>query len=162
MDTEAVFNVEDCLGINNCTGIRETKKIKEKAGCLYLGDMDMNQEYGLAECRRKVFDIISAKLKSDLPQLDMIQVPHHGSADSYSPKLLELNAKTEHYFVSYGKDNHYGHPSSDVVKDIASKGKLLSCVTEDKDSFCTISYHFPEILWGKPEENGTSDAPQAN
>lgn len=162
VDTESVFNVEDCLGINNCTGIRETKKIKEKAGCLYLGDMDMNQEYGLAGCRRRVFDIICAKLESDLPQLDMVQVPHHGSADSYSSKLLELNAKTEHYFVSYGKINRYGHPSSDVVKDIASQGKLLSCVTEDKKSLCTISYHFPEKVWGKPEEKGTSDAPQAN
>lgn len=164
LDNDLHFNVKYSLGKNMCSKKKEQRTLENSvAGCLYLGDAKLG--WGPKMLNGKKCDtirIIKEKLKSDLPQLDMVQVPHHGSADSYSSKLLELNAKTEHYFVSYGKINRYGHPSSDVVKDIASQGKLLSCVTEDKKSLCTISYHFPEKVWGKPEEKGTSDAPQAN
>lgn len=45
-----------------------------------------------------------------------VQVPHHGSANSWDKQLVSANAIL--YFASYGSANIYGHPAPKVIRDI--------------------------------------------
>ena len=54
----------------------------------------------------------------DLPPVEVIVVPHHGSRGAVSGRLLdELRPKVA--FISVGKDNSFGHPYTGTVSVLA-------------------------------------------
>lgn len=55
--------------------------------------------------------------------IDYLKVPHHGSKNGLSEKLLEAT-KPETAVISVGKDNRYGHPHAEVLA-ILNKYNLL-------------------------------------
>jgi len=74
----------------------------ENCDILITGDRDIAGERKLLK-------------QTDLPQVDVLVVGHHGAKDSASLELLaEVRPKTA--VISVGKDNPYGHPSFDVLE----------------------------------------------
>jgi competence protein ComEC len=52
------------------------------------------------------------------PQVEVLKVAHHGSADDSLPALLEL-VDPEIAVVSVGRDNDYGHPTQSTMATLA-------------------------------------------
>ena len=50
----------------------------------------------------------------DLPDVDAMKIPHHGSADPGLPKVLE-RLRPEMAAAEVGKDNPYGHPAPSTL-----------------------------------------------
>jgi competence protein ComEC len=77
---------------------------------------DPNQRATVAIVSEGGFDLLlSADAESpvllplDLPQVDAMKVPHHGSADPGAPQLLDrLNPRVA--VIETGRGNRYGHP----------------------------------------------------
>ena len=53
--------------------------------------------------------------------IDVLKVGHHGSASSTSPAFLDL-VQPECAVVSYGLDNRYGHPTTQVLQRLLGRG----------------------------------------
>ena len=117
----------------------ETEKSK-RAGCLYLGDMNLK-----AGNRKKtpfeVVQYILQRIQTCENNLDLIQIPHHGSQRSFHDKLLTLNTSVKYYFLSYGIGNSYRHPSPSVIKKLGDKAIR---VTNETSGFCT-QYTFSDV-----------------
>ena len=62
-----------------------------------------------------------AELALDLPRLDLLLVPHHGSATSSSPALVGMT-QPAFAVVGAGWDSHFGHPHPAVVERYRSTG----------------------------------------
>ena len=56
-----------------------------------------------------------AELALDVPRVDLLLVPHHGSATSSSPALVGMT-RPAFAVVGAGWDNHFGHPHPAVVE----------------------------------------------
>lgn len=108
-----------------------------RAGCLYLGDMNLNAGGGNQESS-KVINCIKKRLgKNNLENLDMIQIPHHGSKHSFHDDLLDLAPSVGYYFLSHGAKNRYKHPHKPVVKALDMKGKTKIMPSESDPDSCT-------------------------
>lgn len=111
-----------------------------QAGCLYLGDMNLNAG---GSKKAKVIKYITDRLDLTLKNLDLIQIPHHGSEISFHDKLLKLNTSVKYYFLSYGikkEKKKQKHPSPNVIQKLGDKAIE---VTNESSSFCT-RYTFPD------------------
>ena len=53
--------------------------------------------------------------------IDVLKVGHHGSASSTSPAFLDV-VQPECAVVSYGLDNRYGHPTTQVLQRLLGRG----------------------------------------
>ena len=61
---------------------------------------------------------------SDIPDVDVIKVPHHGSQTASSPILVN-QARSEMGVISVGSNNSFGHPHPDTVAHYESLGVKL-------------------------------------
>ena len=59
-----------------------------------------------------------------IPDIDVLKVAHHGSKYSSSKSFLN-KAKPENSVISVGKDNNYGHPTSDTLNRLTSSGSKV-------------------------------------
>lgn len=112
-----------CLNFQNpICQIRTLKLIRilqqTQSGCLYTGDIDLNQNNIVTEIKHHYSDF--------LPFIGTIQIPHHGSHLSYNSDLFEKTIV--HAIVSYG-ENTYGHPSECVLHYLCLKRILVHHVT---------------------------------
>lgn len=89
----------------------------------------------------KVVQYILQRIQTCEDNLDLIQIPHHGSQRSFHDKLLALNTSVKYYFLSYGIGNSYKHPSPSVIKKLGDKAIQ---VTNETSGFCT-QYTFPDV-----------------
>jgi len=64
-----------------------------------------------------------------------LAVPHHGSSSSFHERLLGEGLAV--CVASAGRGGRYGHPHSDVIDKVATRGKVFLTVTEDPRS----AYH---------------------
>ena len=97
------------------------------AGCLYTGDANFDM---------KRFDIINYSktiLGMDIVQIGLVQIPHHGSATSYTPGILTAFPAID-YFLSCGTKNNYCHPSYKVVSSVMGLANNLMIITEEKNT----------------------------
>lgn len=78
------------------------------SGCLYLGDIDLNQ--------MKIVNEIEDRLASCWNKIGIVQIPHHGSRENYNPSIIPPQAK--YAIISYGTSNTHGHPSSKVQESL--------------------------------------------
>ncbi|UGY91398.1 ComEC/Rec2 family competence protein [Streptomyces gobiensis] len=58
-----------------------------------------------------------------LPQVDVLKVPHHGSAYQHPPLLAQLNPRLA--LISAGADNSYGHPAPATVTALRATGTTV-------------------------------------
>lgn len=105
--------------------------LREFTGCLYLGDYDLNGK-GLSE--------LSKKYKNVLNNIQIIQVPHHGSIHNFNKAIFHRFYYTQCYFISAGINNKYRHPSSTVIADIVKNHKCCRLITEENSSAILFIY----------------------
>ena len=71
---------------------------------MFMGDASVTTE-------KEIID------KYNLPNIDVLKVGHHGSNTSSSKEFIdEINPK--YSVISVGKNNRYGHPNKEVLKNI--------------------------------------------
>lgn len=92
-----------------------------KAGCIYTGDCDF-KKIQLSE--------IYSLYKS---HVGVVQIPHHGSKQSFYLKTLD-GFNDLICPVSYGTKNRYGHPSAEVLKELFLSPFHVLSVTEQRNS----------------------------
>lgn len=62
---------------------------------------------------------VSSQIK-DLPKVDVLKVPHHGSKTSLNEEfLVQINPCLA--IISVGKNNSYGHPSPETIRILRDK-----------------------------------------
>ena len=57
----------------------------------------------------------------DIGKVDILKVAHHGSKNSSLKAFIE-NVSPTYAVISYGKNNHYGHPSSETLDTLKENG----------------------------------------
>jgi len=84
------------------------------ASCLYTGDAPVSD---------RMIQLIYSE------EVDVLQVPHHGSRHNFSRELYHrwLNA-----FISFGEKNQYHHPGKYELCQIANSCSSVHLVTEDQ------------------------------
>lgn len=98
-----------CHGKNSC-----------RVGAIYVGDMDLSDMKS---------DFYRIRYEGD--QIGLLQLPHHGSKNSYSSKCID---NIEVFIACAGYANRYGHPSGYVINDLLKNRKELHTVTEHPGS----------------------------
>jgi len=97
-----------------------------RPGCLYTGDLSLD-DAGLTESFKRYDRVIG-----------MVQLPHHGSLDSFGTGDLPINRRV--CVVTYGEKNQFGHPAFAVKRAVAEKGGLWVDVTETDESRFKVEY----------------------
>lgn len=92
-------------------------------GCLYTGDYNASNP--------DAFEDLKTRYEEYWPYIGCVQVPHHGSKDSYNPMLV---GEKQSCVISAGKKNRYNHPDSQVINDILFRSGIPFIVTEDAKS----------------------------
>ena len=88
----------------------------DKSGVLYCGDINMN-----AEARAKTKTHLGS---ARWAQIEILQVPHHGSTHSWEPNCQEAWPQRWSVFSS-GRVSPFGHPDEDVVNDLLDNSPIL-------------------------------------
>ncbi|CAH0139885.1 ComE operon protein 3 [Peribacillus sp. Bi96] len=84
---------------------------------LLTGDMEEEGERGFLDTFPQI-------------QADILKVGHHGSKTSSSSSFLE-QVKPRAALISVGKDNRYGHPHGDVIRNLEENGTRVFRTDED-------------------------------
>lgn len=79
--------------------------------CLFTGDIG----------KKTMERMINDKYAVENMDVDILKVPHHGSKNSNVKEFFDIVSPT-YAVVSYGKNNNYGHPSSETIKSLISSG----------------------------------------
>ena len=74
-----------------------------EASALFTGDLEIGEEPG------------------PMPDVDVLKVPHHGSANSSSLMLLH-SASPSAAVISAGRNNAYGHPAQALLERLEGTG----------------------------------------
>jgi competence protein ComEC len=77
-----------------------------------------------------------ALLPLDLPDVDAMKVPHHGSADPGLPELLG-RVRPETAGIEVGAHNLYGHPAPSTLQ--ALREANVSTYRTDRDGTITLT-----------------------
>lgn len=85
---------------------------KDEASIKHLLTGDISLDY--KKKHKKVYE----HYKELLPSTDFIQVPHHGSRHSWNRDLLSEVSPDTIFVFSYGMNNSYKHPHSEVIDSI--------------------------------------------
>lgn len=96
----------------------------DNAGCLYLGDIDLNQP--------NIVDEIKKHLGCLWETVSTIQIPHHGSIENFNDSILEPSIKFA--VLSYGTTNSFGHPASFIQGSLLLNNIYPFHVTNIKSS----------------------------
>lgn len=96
-------------------------------GCLYTGDMSIDDANLMSAFGRYVSHI------------GMIQLPHHGSLDSFGTGDLPIDGRV--CVATYGERNRFGHPAYAVKRAVAQKGGLWVDVTETEESRFKVEFN---------------------
>ncbi len=113
-----------------------TFKLKYKNhSCLFTGDI------GEKTMNRMISDEYVLKNMD----VDVLKVPHHGSKNSNLKEFFDATS-AEYAVVSYGKNNTYGHPSSETVNSLIESGTK---VLKTGDSGQIDIYFDKDNVWYK-------------
>lgn len=104
-----------------------------QTNCLYTGDYDAKTQTN--------FDNLKAYFSRYWNRIGLVQVPHHGSEHNSDRKLYSHPNKLA--IMSFGTDNHYGHPDSKTVDEIVSAGSVPIAVTEYDWTELRFEYPLP-------------------
>lgn len=98
-----------------------------RPGCLYLGDANLNDP--------GIIQDITTRLNKHIQSLGLVQIPHHGSKENYSPDIQRFGA--QYYIISYGTNNSYGHPSFYCLQNLQQHAATVFLVNEKPFSLLT-------------------------
>lgn len=114
---------------------------------LFCGDAEIESEYDMAE---NGIDISA----------DVIKIGHHGSDTSTSQMLLNT-VSPRYAVISVGKDNSYGHPTSQILNRLKEYG-IKYFRTDEEGTIVSIT-DGENIAWNVKETNelDTSDKSDA-
>ncbi len=73
---------------------------------------------------------VLARLLAGL-RVDVLKMPHHGSAHQDEPWLLSLDPSV--VLVSVGADNDYGHPAESALRPLSEAGAEVFRTDRDGD-----------------------------
>lgn len=91
-----------------------------RSGCLYTGDYDASDDK---------WQQLTEKYTEYWENIGCIQVPHHGSKDSYN---CDISQKRNSFFViSAGETNQYNHPHYSVIMNLLFNHCYPFIVTEN-------------------------------
>ena len=71
---------------------------------------------------------------NNLGPVDILKVPHHGSAYQYPPLLTRVHPKIS--LISVGLGNRYGHPAARTISLLESLGSHV--MRTDKDGAISV------------------------
>ena len=110
------FKINDVfLNLNKLSYVFKLK-VNEKS-VLFTGDIDKE---------------ISNKISGSLSEISILKVPHHGSKNGATKKLIDkLNPKIS--IINVGKNNSYGHPHREILDLLESINTLIKRTDEDGD-----------------------------
>ena len=101
--------------------------IRFRCGCLYMGDVDLNEPYLISDLQRKLGKLFST--------LGTLQIPHHGSLHNFEKSILNSDIRCA--ILSFGTTNTYGHPSDRVIGELIANKVHPHLVTEEQLSMVT-------------------------
>lgn len=103
---------------------------------MYLGDTDLNQDHILRDLRCKL-DLV-------IDRVGTIQIPHHGALKNFNNDILDTFDSSDSYFVSFAKNNTYGHPSFRVLAEVLVLRRNVYQITSNRDSaYIQVFYRHP-------------------
>lgn len=80
-------------------------------------------------------------MQNGLPlQAKVLKVGHHGSSSSTSRAFLDV-VKPDYAVISCGKDNSYGHPSEETLKNLRDAGVVIYRTDEQGSIVITCDGH---------------------
>lgn len=102
---------------------------RHRVACIYTGDSDLDMCY------------YETVMNSYWEYVGTIQIPHHGSLDSFDIKNNLQYFKERNYIcpISCGEKNQYGHPSSRVIEFLLANDCVPHLVTENVSTCFTES-----------------------
>ena len=92
--------------------------------CMYMGDFEANPTFPKRNNNFKSFEAFYFPYWN---QVDLLQVPHHGSEHNYNQKLYN---KKRVCLISSGDTDIYGHPDQYVVTEIQRNNCIYIIETE--------------------------------
>jgi hypothetical protein len=105
----------------------------DKISALYTGDGDLSHGNN--------YDDIKNKYKKYWGTIDTIQVPHHGSKNSFNEELYK--EKNKIFVISAGEKEYYDHPSDVIKKELSNKNLLFHV---SYNCYYQKSYYFKKFL----------------
>lgn len=93
----------------------------ENMHILFTGDMGIPEENEILKLAEEKNSI----QKEHLSHVQILKTAHHGSKGSSSPAFLEAMPLLKAAFISYGKDNSYGHPAPQVTEEMKKQNISL-------------------------------------
>jgi len=81
-------------------------------------------------------------------RVDVLKMPHHGSAHQDEDWLVSLDPAV--VLVSVGADNDYGHPAASALDPLASAGARVARTDLDGDLAVVVRDGEPEVLTRGP------------
>jgi len=123
---------EEFLSVNSTSS--STRKEKDVLG-MYTSSRDPNEFSVVAILRLgefealftgdigpKTSDLLAEQFTlGDSQKVEYIKIPHHGSKNGVTGKLLDM-IEPEIAVISVGAKNRYGHPHSEVIKLLSDRG----------------------------------------
>lgn len=106
--------------------VEAPSKFLNRPGCLYTGDVAL-RDAGL-----------STRFQSYADSIGMVQLPHHGSQDSFQGGDLPIEGRA--CVATYGEKNKFGHPSLVVKRAVSDRDGFWADVTELEESRFKVSY----------------------
>lgn len=106
--------------------VEEPSKFLNCPGCLYTGDIAL-RDAGL-----------STRFQSYTDNIGMVQLPHHGSQDSFQGGDLPIEGRV--CVATYGEKNKFGHPALVVKRAVSDRDGFWTDVTELEESRFKVSY----------------------
>lgn len=91
---------------------------------LFTGDIGTDVEQQIARTYKNL-------------EVDVLKVAHHGSRTSTDPKFIQ-QIDPSIAWISVGRNNHYGHPTSEVLQTLTNHG--LTIFRTDRDG--AVQYQF--------------------
>jgi competence protein ComEC len=120
-----LFPDKDVSGMTTNDGSVVAKLVYKNTSIILTGDAPSKTERYLITLENDLFATSTAHLKSDI-----LKVGHHGSKTSTSQDFLQA-VMPSYAIISAGKNNSYGHPSSEVVSRLTeNKIKTLGTYAE--------------------------------
>ena len=76
------------------------------------------------DAEEKVEEVLLKKYDSNILDVDILKVGHHGASTSSSEEFIKV-ISPDISIISVAKDNAYGHPNKEVVERLEKYGKVL-------------------------------------
>lgn len=86
---------------------------------------------------KEVEDQIVSKYTEVLKNIDILKVGHHGSKTSTGENLINI-AKPKYALISAGKNNRYGHPHEEVMKNLQKFDSKILITSIQGEINCTV------------------------